>query len=109
MEIHVDHTNGRVSLHDADNFRAFLVRTGAAAGDADVAAALATSDAGRGADEPDHVWVAKAWLLAEGGAAPDPAAAEAWATGFASMVEVAAKMGWLDDDGSHIKAHIERG
>ncbi len=113
MEIHVDLANRTVGLHDGAGFRSFSVRADGTGGDDEVGAVLAERGAGRPAAEAGHAWVSKAWLVATAarapGGAPDGVAPAEWAEGFDKMLGVAAKMGWLDDDGSHIKAHIERG
>ena len=111
MEIVVDLTQGTVALHDRANFRAFQVTASGQGGDEEVGDLLGVYDAGGRCDDVNHVWVAKAWLLAQvaaaAGGAPDGVSPQDWAAGFDKMLGLAAKMGWLDADGSHIKAHTE--
>ena len=112
MEIAVDPSTSSVALRDGANFRAFHVSVAGAADDAAVAAALAAAGAGSACADADHAWVAKSWLEAQAaaapGGAPDGVSPEDWAAGYAKMLGLAAKMGWLDDAATHIKAHIER-
>jgi cyclohexanecarboxylate-CoA ligase len=111
MEIRVDLATRTVGLHDAANFRAFHVAASGAGTDDDVGDLLAERGAGRRGEEPDHVWVAKAWLVEQAaaapGGAPDGTTPDEWASGFDTMLGLATKMGWLDAGGSHIKAHTE--
>lgn len=112
MEIAVDLSAPSVVLRDGANFRAFHVAVTGDGDDAAVAAVLAAAGAGRGCDDADHVWVAKSWLEAQAaaapGGAPDGVAPAEWAAGYDKMLGLATKMGWLDDDATHIKAHLER-
>lgn len=111
MEIAVDLSTGTVSLRDGANFRAFQVRVTGQGTDDDAGDLLAAAGAGRRCSDPNHVWVARDWLLAEAaaapGGAPDGSTPADWAAGFEKMLGLATKMGWLDEDGSHIKAHTE--
>ena len=111
MELEVDLARGTVALRDGANFRAFQVVASGQGGDDEIGDLLAAHDAGRRSDEPNHVWVTKAWLVAQAAAAPGGAPAGATpddrAEGFDKMLGLATKMGWLDTDGSHIKAHTE--
>jgi acyl-CoA synthetase (AMP-forming)/AMP-acid ligase II len=111
MDIAVDLAEGTVALRDGANFRAFQVTATGAGGDDDIGDLLARYGAGRRCADPNHVWIAKAWLTAQAaaapGGAPDGATPEEWAAGFDKMLGLAAKMGWLDDDATHIKAHTE--
>ena len=69
-----------------------------------VAALLASSGAGRFVDgDDDHVWVARAWL--EQRAAGRVKAR--WSEDLDHMVTKARDHGWLDDDGSHLRSHVE--
>lgn len=106
MHLVVDPAAGTVELADPSNFRAFHVVAPAGAPDDAVAAALAAAGAGRDCADPDHVWVARAWIerTAPGLVDDDPS----WPDGFAKMLAFAEKNAWLDDAGSHIKAHVER-
>jgi hypothetical protein len=111
MFVAIDLVTGLVSLGDPANFKAFQANvtggpTDQAASDAAAGAALADFGAGGPADEENHVWVAKSWIEAIAPAMPD--AGEDWAAGFEKMVAHAAKMGWFDESGRHIKAHIEK-
>jgi hypothetical protein len=111
MFVAIDLVTGLASLGDPSNFTAFQANvTGGpsdqAASDAAAGAVLADFGAGGPADVEAHVWVAKSWIEAIAPTLPD--AGDDWAAGFEKMVAFAAKMGWLDESGEHIKAHIER-
>lgn len=112
MEIAVDLSARTVALRDGANFRAFHVAVAGEGTDAAVAEAVAAAGAGAACDDADHVWVAKSWLEAQAaaapGGAPDGTSPTDWAAGYDKMLGLAAKMGWLDDTATHIKAHIER-
>ena len=70
MEIAVDLTEGTVALRDGANFRAFHVAATGAGGDDEVGELLARHGAGGPCRDPNHVWVAQAWLVAQAAAAP---------------------------------------
>ena len=107
MEIAVDLAGGTVVLRDGANFRAFQVAATGAGGDDELGDLLELRGAGRRGRDPNHVWISKSWLVAQAGASPQAISLEEWATGFEKMLGLAAKMGWLDGDETHIKAHTE--
>ena len=51
-----------------------------------------------------HVWLDVAELARR--AAPDDDAA--WREGFAAMIRYASDLGWTDEDGTLVRAHVER-
>ena len=90
--------DGRVSLEEHDNFRAFkLVVEGEPA---KLDSARASLDAV--ADVPDNgtAWIFEAWLRDN---APDAA----WQQSLGAMIEKAKPHGWIDERRKAIKAHIE--
>lgn len=97
MQIVIGHS---ASIEAADDFTAFDVRAG------DAAAALAAlGGGGAAAPEADHVFVtvdAVRRLAAEalGGLS------ESWEDGFAQMLAYAGSKGWMNEDGTAIKAHL---
>ena len=111
MEIVVDLVTRSVKLRDGANFRAFNVAASGEGTDDDLGDLLEARLAGARCTEPNHVWVSKAWLVAqaaaEPGGAPQAVSPDEWAAGFDKMLALAAKMGWLDEDATHIKAHTE--
>ncbi len=111
MEIVVDLATRSVALRDGANFRAFNVAASGEGTDDELGDLLAMRLAGARCTDPNHVWVSKAWLIAQAaaapGGAPDGTSPDEWAAGFDKMLRLAAKMGWLDDDATHIKAHTE--
>ncbi|HJK92778.1 MAG TPA: hypothetical protein RMG95_20865 [Polyangiaceae bacterium LLY-WYZ-15_(1-7)] len=83
-------------LEEKDVFNRFHVRAGSAE-----EALSALGEDGRAAEEADHVWVrvdaVRGWA---GGDA-------AWEEGFSKMIGFAAKHGWVDEAGTHVKAHVQ--
>jgi hypothetical protein len=89
-----------VRLEDAENVKAFhvAVRDGAA-----VDAELRNSGAGWLATDGD-ARVAVDWVRGAGVAA---GVGSTWTDSFAGMLELARDKGWLDADGTTIRAHVE--
>lgn len=109
MIVIVDLATSSVSLDEPDDLKGFKVSAlgQPAAGPADDAAIgtlLEEIGGGRDAEDPDHVWIAidTVRLLAADQVGED------WAEQFGAMVAYAATKGWLDDEATHIKAHVER-
>ena len=94
-------TNGRVTLEDRDNFRAFKL---VIEGEPDTLATARRALAGS-ADLPDQstAWIFEAALRSR----PEVAADTAWQTNLNGMIEKARPHGWIDDQRKAIKAHIE--
>ncbi|HWL45001.1 MAG TPA: hypothetical protein VNQ73_18805 [Ilumatobacter sp.] len=93
-------TGSAVELRDPDNFRQFHV---AADPGTDIAVALAAAGAGLPADDAD-VFVTVDWLRTE---AARLGVGDDWSAGFAAMLDYAATNGWLNDDHTAIRAHVE--
>ena len=89
----------KVSLEDADNFKAFKV-VDATASEESLRTALANADAGR--LDGEHVWVSADWLRAQAGGSPE------WDKNFEGLLAYAGSTGWLDDNGA-VRAHIVDG
>jgi hypothetical protein len=88
--------DGRASLEDVDNFRAFSVKAGCAAAMLPEAIAVV----GR-LDDQGYAWIPRSWLL-ENGRAGDAD----WLGQFEKMAAYASSAGWLDAGGA-IRAHVE--
>jgi hypothetical protein len=72
----------------------------------DAAAALAAVGFGRGAgDGGDDLLVSVAAVRAAVSGQVDP---NVWEPQFAAMLDYAGSKGWLSDDGTMIRAHVER-
>jgi hypothetical protein len=97
--VRIDSTD--VRLDEPDDCTRFHVQVGE--GVDDVGARLSAASAGTMADD-DHAWVHVAAVrrLATGHVAED------WSTRFDAMLAYARSKGWLDADGSAIRAHLER-
>lgn len=99
-----------VELRDADDcgdFRVCIV--GGADGDAGGggaggAAHLDDLLGSIGRPDGDHVWVSVEVVRRMAAGRVD----DGWDERFASMLEYAASKGWLDADGAHVRAHVER-
>ena len=65
------------------------------------AVGAAMGPAGYAADDAGHVWVSSSWIRQTVAGDGD------WAAGFDAMVEFAASKGWMNDERTHIKAHVE--
>jgi hypothetical protein len=94
-------SDGRVTLEDRDNFRAFkLVIEGGPDGLEAARRALAGT-----AELPDQAtaWVSETTLRERHEVAQDAT----WQQNFSAMVEKARPHGWIDDAHKAIKAHIE--
>ena len=89
-------------LDQASDFTAFSVTSAEPTQDAVL---LALSESASPAPEDDHVFVnveaVRAWALASG------AEPEGWEAGYAKMLAYAGSKGWMNDDATAIKAHIE--
>ena len=89
-----------VRLDEPDECGRFHVQV--AEGVTDLAGALAAADVGTLADD-EHAWVRVDAVrrLAEGRVPDD------WPSRFDGMLRYAASKGWLDGEGSAIRAHLE--
>lgn len=98
MIVHV-HADDRITLEDPDTFTAFHV----VAPGRDAASVAATIGGDARADEQGHVWLPIAQLHrlgeAHGGAE--------WRAGFDGMIAWAASKGWVEGDGTLVRAHLE--
>ena len=93
--------DGRVSLEDRDNFRAFKLVVEGGPNKLDQARrALANT-----AELPDEktAWIFEQALRAR----PETANDAAWQTNLGGMIEKAKPHGWIDEQKKAIKAHIE--
>jgi hypothetical protein len=93
--------DGRVSLEDRDNFRAFkLVVEGGPQRLDQARRALANT-----AELPDE---ATAWIFEQAlRTRPETVNDTAWQTNLGAMMEKAKPHGWIDEQKKAIKAHIE--
>ena len=64
----------------------------------------AMGEAGAPAGE-GHVWVAASWVREQAA----PVVAADWASAFEGMIDYARSKGWMNEAGTHIKAHVEEG
>ena len=94
-------TDGRVSLEDRDNFRAFkLVVEGGPERLDQARRALANT-----AELPDEK---SAWIFEQAlRQRPEVAQDAAWQSNLGAMIEKAKPHGWIDEQKKAIKAHIE--
>lgn len=100
MHLHVEPGDeGAVELREADDLTSLKV---VAAGPEDWAA-LAAALRGTATVEPPHAWLGLDALAGLSGRGDDPA----WRDGFAKMVDYARSHGWVAEDGSSVRAHVE--
>jgi hypothetical protein len=93
--------DGKVTLEDRDNFRAFkLVVEGVVGRIYDARAAL---DGFAELPDTETAWIFQAALRGR----PEVAQDAAWQKSFDAMIEKARPHGWIDDRCQAIKAHIE--
>lgn len=93
------HSDKEASVQDVENLRELAVR----AHGVDVnriSAALQAS--GLGAVEGDHAWLDVERLRRSG-----PAKLSQWSEGFDGMISYAGKQGWLNEDRTRVRAHLE--
>lgn len=104
MHIRID-ADQTVTLDDPAGFTAFDIL---AADPAQASVLAALGPDGSAATEDDHVFVSvdavRRWAGDALGGIDD-----GWESGFGAMVGYATSKGWMSDDGSSIKAHIEAG
>jgi hypothetical protein len=93
--------DGRVTLEDRDNFRAFkLVVDGSPAKlDATRRALTGTAEV----SDQSHAWISETALRRR----PEVAEDAAWQQNLGAMIEKARPHGWVDDARKAIRAHIE--
>jgi cyclohexanecarboxylate-CoA ligase len=104
MHVQVDLAARTVRLTDADDFKAFDVVASGQGGDDDVADVLVSHGAGRRSAQRGHAWIAADWIRTESAARGH---GDTWSEGFEKMLGFAAKMGWIDESGTHVHAHLE--
>lgn len=99
MHISID-SQRKIELTEAADFTAFDIQ----AVDPSAEAVLGVLDAeGRPAPESDHVFVTIEAIRRLAGAEVD----DAWEAEFVAMLAYAGSKGWLDEEQTAIKAHIE--
>ena len=99
MNIIVSTDPTAVTLDDADEFTSFAVTAGERSRD-DLDTLLGTL----GTFDGDHAWIdveALAELAGRKGSDPD------WRAGLAAMVDYARGAGFLSEDGTAVRAHVE--
>lgn len=88
-----------ITLEHPDDFRAFAVTAPRALADD-----LATHVQPVGRYDGEHVWVDRQALVGLAGPRAEEAA---WQEGLAAMVDFARDKGFLSEDGTAIRAHVE--
>lgn len=102
MHVTVD-AAGAVTLDEPGDFTAFDLRVFGGSRDT---ALEALGDDGSEAPEDDHVFVAVDRVRSLARIALGDGVDFAWESGFTGMLEYAGSKGWMNDDGSCIKAHL---
>ncbi|AXB42263.1 hypothetical protein [Amycolatopsis albispora] len=91
-------------LAEPDDCTRFHVEVSANLGEDRLRGLLAEHGLGRLDDGGDHIYVATDALRARA----DGRTEDDWTTRFDGMLSYAASKGWLDESGTHVRAHIER-
>ena len=100
----IDLTIDEVELAEPNDVKRLHVAVAHGSDRDHVARLLASTRAGRFVDgDDDHVWVSRAWLdeRAEG------RVAGRWSEDLDHMVTKAREHGWIDETGTHLRAHVE--
>lgn len=92
-------------VRDADDCGRFHVETVLAAADLDQA--LQVASAGH-ADEDGEAWVAVDWVRSAVGSGAGVNVGADWPERFAAMLDYARGKDWLNDSGTHVRAHVVR-
>lgn len=98
----VELTGGGIRVHEADDCTRLSVTTALAGPDVDTA--LRASGAGARDGSADHLLLDVPTLherAREAASAPD------WESRWTTMIDYAARKGWLTPDGSAVRAHLE--
>ncbi|WP_432488258.1 hypothetical protein [Kineococcus sp. SYSU DK018] len=100
---HAQQGGARIAVHDTDDLGRLSARAAAAAPADAVDGALRDAGAGHLDAAGRHAWLRLTWLRAQG---PDE---PRWLEGFAAMIAHATAQGWTSEDGTLVRAHLERG
>jgi hypothetical protein len=96
----VEVVGGTSRVREGENLTALSVRV-------DDRASLASSLGSLGTVDGDHVWLDIAQLRVAAEASLPADAVDGWAAGFDGMIGYATKSGWVNDDGTKVRAHID--
>jgi hypothetical protein len=105
MYLRIDPVTGELSLEEPDDFTRFHVEVPGNRSPEEVAALLQHRDVGRPVEgDPDRVWISVEAVrhLSAG------AVGEDWSSGFEGMLAYARSKGFLDEPGTHVRAHVVR-
>ena len=105
VRVDLEYDTVAVSLEEPENCKQFHVAVSGDADDGLVASTLDAAGVGRASPNAGHVYVTidAVRSMAEG------RVGDSWAADFDGMLGYASSKGWLDETGSAIEAHIERG
>ncbi|MGI9326147.1 MAG: hypothetical protein ACR2PZ_13065 [Pseudomonadales bacterium] len=99
MIVHI-HPNASITLDDPDTFSAFAVE----AGNLPVTQIVAAFGEDAKAGEDEHIWIAITRLHELGAIHGDAD----WRAGCDAMIQFASSKGWVDAEGSFVRAHVMR-
>jgi hypothetical protein len=99
----IDVAENHAAVRGADDCGRFHVES--ALGPADLDRALRAASAGHG-DGDGAAWVSVGWVRSTADAAPWTAVGTDWPTRFDAMLDYARGKGWLDESGTHLRAHV---
>jgi len=98
--MYVEVVDGTSRVREGENLTALSVRV-------DDRSTLDAALGSLGTVDGDHVWLDIAALRAGAEASLPADAVEDWAAGFDGMIGYATKSGWVNDDGTKVRAHVE--
>jgi hypothetical protein len=98
--MYVEVVDGTSRVREGENLTALSVRV-------DDRATLDAALGSLGTVDGDHVWLDIAALRTGAEASLPADAVEGWAAGFDGMIHYATRSGWVSDDGTNVRAHIE--
>jgi hypothetical protein len=101
----IDVSENRSAVRDADDCGRFHVAS--TLGSVDLDRALRAASAGHD-DGDGAAWVSVVWVRSTAGSAAQTAVGADWPTRFDAMLDYARGKGWLDESGTHLRAHVVR-
>jgi hypothetical protein len=100
----IDLTIDEIELAEPSDVRRLSVAVAHGADREAVAAILASTGAGRFVEgDDDHVWVSRGWIREHA----EERVGARWSEDFDHMVTKAREHGWVQEDGTHLRAHVE--
>ena len=104
MYLLIDLTIDEIELAEPSDVKRLNVAVAHGSDQSAVERLLAATGAGRFVDGDDeHIWVNRGWLQAKA----EGRVSGRWSEDFDHLVAKARQHGWIDEDGTHLRAHVE--